>query len=208
MRRPIKGAERQPSGRSAHPIVLIVCGGTRTERRYFEAFPVHALSVRILAEAFDPVRLVRWAKAERSEEARRQRCIAAAVETWCVFDFDPGLHGITADQFQAALSTAEAAGIQVAWSNECFEVWYLLHFLPLDAALPRGEYAGRLSARLGVRYDKAAGDLYDRMLPHQPHALRHAERLLAERPGELPHRINPGTTVHRLVTRLNRSLRL
>lgn len=200
----VQGTERRASGRSVNPTVLIVCGGTQTEKLYFEAFPVHGL--RVIARAYDPVSLVRWAKEERAEEARRQRARAGQVETWCVFDFDPGLHGISPDCFQTALHAAEAAGIEVAWSNECFEVWFLLHFLNLEAAWTRAEYGARLSAALGGRYEKAMG-LYDRLLPHQPAALKHAERLLAERADDLPHRINPGTTVHRLVQRLNRGLR-
>lgn len=171
----VPGAERRPSGRSVNPTVLIICGGTQTEKLYFEAFPVHGLDVRVLAEPFDPLTLVDWAKKQCAAEAGRQGVRRAAnIETWCVFDFDPGVHGITPERFQAALSAAEAAGLEVAWSNECFEVWFLLHFLNLEAAWPRSEYGARLSAALGVRYEKAVG-LYERLLPLQP-AHRHEKR--------------------------------
>ncbi|WP_159477960.1 RloB family protein [Dyadobacter sp. 3J3] len=53
---------------------------------------------------------------------------------WCVYDRDlehtdlTQIKKVNDLQFDNAISLAEDAGIRVAWSNDCFELWILLHF--------------------------------------------------------------------------------
>ena len=39
-----------------------------------------------------------------------------------------------------AINDATANDLKVAWSNEAFELWYLLHFIFLDTAITRKAY--------------------------------------------------------------------
>ncbi len=53
------------------------------------------------------------------------------------------------------------------WSNECFELWVLLHFDYIDAALNRGSYYTKIEERLGDGvYKKNLNNLYDLLIQH------------------------------------------
>ena len=53
---------------------------------------------------------------------------------WCIYDRDAevenkaALSPIYQIKFSTAIQTAQAAGLKVAWSNDVFELWILLHF--------------------------------------------------------------------------------
>lgn len=54
------------------------------------------------------------------------------VHVWCVFDCDAlseddGAYMSKMIDFDGAISTAEQHNFHVAWSNDCFELWVLLH---------------------------------------------------------------------------------
>jgi hypothetical protein len=46
--------------------------------------------------------------------------------------------------FNEAIRKAEELGYIVAWSNESFELWFLLHFIYIDCAIKRSEYIKKL----------------------------------------------------------------
>ncbi len=56
----------------------------------------------------------------------------SGLQVWCVFDRDKGAEGKSIPEgnteFDEAIRTAEGKGIKVAWSNDAFELWILLHF--------------------------------------------------------------------------------
>lgn len=62
-------------------------------------------------------------------------------EIWCVFDRD----SFPAQNFNRAFQLAKSKNISVAWANEAFEIWYLLHFNYYDTGLSRAEYGERLT---------------------------------------------------------------
>ncbi len=97
-------------------------------------------------------------------------------------------------------------GISVAWSNEAFELWYLLHFNYHDTGLNRAEYGERLRVLLGGPYNKADDQIYAKLKDRQPTAMKHALRLekhWIEMGGCNPEKANPSTSVHKLVAFLN-----
>lgn len=182
--------------REQKPRMLIVCEGEKTEPNYFRAFPLATLDVRIVGAGANTLSVV-----ERAREVRDSD--GAFDQVWVVFDRDSFPRG----RVNEAVASAEREGMRVAWSNEAFELWYLLHFAYCDAALSRTTYSRRLSVSLGRPYTKNAPDIYDLLLTRQPDAIRNAERLVASHPDLNPARSNPATTVHRLVAELNRHKR-
>lgn len=57
------------------------------------------------------------------------------IQIWCVFDRDKGDDSkLEQDDvsFNEAIKTALEAGINVAWSNDAFELWVLLHFEEIE----------------------------------------------------------------------------
>jgi hypothetical protein len=48
------------------------------------------------------------------------------------------------NDFNEAFQPASRIGFYVAWTNEASELWYLLHFVYLDAAISRAGYITKL----------------------------------------------------------------
>lgn len=137
----------------------------------------------------------------RTRELRQQNDF---TDVWVVFDRDD----FPAEQFNAAITLAKQKGIEVAYSNEAFELWYLLHFNYHDTATARNLYKEMLSQRLGKQYRKNDPRIYSVLEDRQPEAIRNAARLLQEHgPDHNLEHDNPSTTVHLLVQALNRHAR-
>jgi len=201
-RLPDKGsslARRRVDRRPLRPRFLIVCEGSKTEPEYFRCFRVNADVLKLEVEGLGDhtLSLVRQTCAWMQQDDYTQ--------AWCVFDRD----SFPAERFNAALHLARRSGIQVAYSNEAFELWYVLHFDYHDVATSRHDYEAMLTARLGLRYRKNNSRvMYARLEDRQADAIRNAQRLLdSYGPEHDPERDNPCTTVHVLVQELNRHVR-
>lgn len=181
--------------------VLILCEDEKSSRLYFEGFRLDTRRVEVLAvgTGMNTDSLV--------EDAidRKKKATAAGQpfnEVWCVFDRD----SFPAQNFNRAFDLAGNHGISLAWANEAFELWYLLHFNYHDTGLSRKEYGPRLQPLLGRPYDKADDTIFDTLKEHQPKAMKHARRLEKhwfEMGGCNPEKCNPSTSVHKLVEFLN-----
>jgi hypothetical protein len=172
---------------------LIVCEGKRTEPNYFRAFRVPAdVQVQIVGEGYNTLSLVERAVVLAAEHSYDQ--------VWCVFDRD----SFPVESFNAALSLTRHRGFHVAYSNEAFELWYLLHFHYLQTGISRATYITRLEKELGREYHKNDTHMYAALLPRQPDAIRNAHQLLALYSRPDPARDNPSSTVHLLVEELNK----
>jgi RloB-like protein len=173
---------------------LIVCEGTKTEPNYFRSFrvPKDVMDIRGVGE--NPSRLVESAKRFSQEEEYDQ--------VWCVFDRDSW----TKEDFNNAISSAAKEGFRVAYSNEAFEIWYILHFEFLHTATSRQDYGKKLTALLDRKYEKNSKTIYDDLFTKQPTAIKNATNLLQQFERPNPDKDNPSTTVHLLVQELNRFL--
>jgi len=184
---------------------LIVCEGAKTEPNYFEGFRVPGRVVEIVGAGRNTLSLVDEAirlKKEKEAEAVR-RGESAYYQVWCVFDRD----SFPADSFNSAIRKAETAGFQVAYTNEAFELWYLLHFDDHRAALHRTQYCEILTDRLGHKYHKGSLKMYAELLNRQVEAIRRAESLRADYgASHNPQQDNPCTTVHLLVKALRENV--
>ncbi|AFY69903.1 abortive phage resistance protein [Thalassoporum mexicanum PCC 7367] len=182
---------------------LIVCEGTKTEKNYFESF-----KLKIKAENFnlnvkglgkDPQTLVREAlNIKQAEEKKGEEY----DQVWCVFDRDSW----TSENFNNALQNASIHDIQVAYSNEAFELWYILHFEFLNTGIPRSDYKNKLKNHLEYSYKKNSDSMYEELLNKQEVAIANAKRLLRQYNPTDPEKDNPSTTVHLLVEELNKNL--
>lgn len=124
------------------------------------------------------------------------------IEVWCVFDKD----SFTASDFGNAIISARAKGYKVAYSNEAFELWYLLHFNYYDSAFLRDRYKAMLTPLLKFTYEKRNPRMYEILLDKQADAIRNARRLLDQYNPINPNNDNPSTTVFELVEYLNQFL--
>jgi hypothetical protein len=171
---------------------LIVCEGEKTEPSYFRSFRVPKDIITVIGLGANTVSLVKQG-IERAQEDEYD-------QVWCVFDRD----SFPAEMFNEALALAERHGIRVAYSNEAFELWYLLHFSYHDAAISRLEYRRKLTLFLGRPYAKNCENMYEELEEKQESAIRNAARLYSQYSPCRPECDNPSTTVHLLVQELNR----
>lgn len=181
--------------------VLILCEDTKSSVLYFKKFKVNEKEVVIdcVGTGMNTDSLV--------EEAIRRKQSAASArkpyqQIWIVFDRD----SFPLDNFNRTRDLAAAhPEITLCWSNECFELWYLLHFDLLETPVSRHELPKRISAKLGIPYDKARDDTYEHLAKYQDRALRHARKLATRNQQVYGDRYrNPSTRVHLLVELLRK----
>ncbi len=191
--------QRQVDRQEIKERFLIVCEGKKTEPIYFEGFRVPGRVLEVIGTGYNTESLVDEAiRLKQEQQQNYDQC-------WCVFDRD----SFEPENFNSAIRKAEAAGFQVAYTNEAFELWYLLHFDDHHNALSRTQYGPILTQRLGHEYRKNSETMYRELEKRQEEAIRRAERLLAEYgAAHNPQQDNPCTTVHLLVRELKKNVRL
>lgn len=194
-------SRRTVNTRLLRPKFLIVCEGEKTEPNYFKCFRVNKDVIALCVQGLGDNTL---SLVERTCELMQQERYA---QVWCVLDRDKS-DSSPAERFNTALALAQRKDIRVAYSNDAFELWYLLHFDYHEAAYHRSQYQDMLTQRLEKPYQKNSREMYTMLEDRQPAAIRNAERLLASySPEHNPEKDNPCTTVHQLVQELNRYIR-
>jgi hypothetical protein len=174
---------------------LIVCEGEKTEPNYFNAFRVPKDVVTVIGAGDNTVNIV-----EKAIEIKKYDDFD---QVWCVFDRD----SFPAEHFNKAFALAGQHGIKIAYSNEAFELWYLLHFHYFNTGISRASYMSRLNKLLGFPYKKNSSTIYEELLDRQEFAIKAAKSLLKTFNPRNPERDNPSTTVHKLVMELNKFIR-
>jgi hypothetical protein len=189
-------SDRKVGNRKLIPTFLIVCEGEKTEPNYFRSFPVSTRpEIDIVGAGCETIAVVNRAKKLREHRSYDR--------VWCVFDRDPSKVNNTKQRFNDAMQLARKEGIEVAYSNECFEIWYLLHFNFYNTPIPRSDYGKMLTKLLGYDYEKNSDDMYTVLEERQTQAIKYAQKLLVSYNPHNPESDNPATTVHLLVEELN-----
>ena len=168
------------------PIILIVCEGERTEPNYFDQFEVTNITI-------DP------------------RRIGDYDQVWCAFDKD----SFPNQNFNRAVELAKNENFGIAYSNESFELWYILHFEFLNSQITRDQYIKKLNNIFKSKKDEGFPDSYEKkdpniyriLKPYQHVALKNAKNLSKDYESELiPSSATqcPVTYVYKLVEELNK----
>jgi hypothetical protein len=118
---------------------------------------------------------------------------------------DNSASGHTLENFNNAISDATSKGIKVAYSNPCFEIWYLLHFEYRNTAIDRVELNNILERNYQYAKNKLFSQILDQKL--QNTAIENSKRLIQSwidmQGTTKPVTDNPSTTIHDLVELLN-----
>jgi hypothetical protein len=194
---------------------IIYCEGANTEPLYFDSFPVVTAKVRAIGLGRSKTSLVHQALAMAILEDRDKD-----TECWIVFDMDFDQLKDESEQhrdFNQAIELAKSNGFQVAYSNDAFELWFVLHYQLHEAALTRVEYYQKVSDHWEMSYERHGKGvqfcrtIYQRLLDdpkaNQSLAIRNAERLFSQQEDLPPAQRNPCTTVYQLVSELNKYLK-
>ncbi len=180
--------------------VLVLCEDTKSSVLYLTQFPVDrsVVDLKIAGTGFNTDRLM-----EDAIERKKQAILAGAPysEIWVVFDRDN--HPGYARAFDLVRGHDD---ITACWSNECFELWYLLHFGLRQTPIGRADIYRELghASRLGKAYDKSDGTIYAALHDKLAIALGHATTLYAQNSSDGTRHENPSTKVHHLVRLLQK----
>jgi hypothetical protein len=173
--------------------ILIVSEGTQTEKNYFESFRVNQLDIHVYGEGANTVSLVRRAITYKDVAKSKNNPYTYA---WVVFDRD----SFPKENVEYAFELARENDINCAFSNEAFELWYLLHFDYRDTGMCRDEYKNALTRKLKFKYEKNSLKIFNALLPHLDTALKHANKLAQSyNQNDKYSDRNPYTSVHKLV---------
>lgn len=200
---------------------LIICEGEKTEPNYFNAIAaklprVMVNHVTVRGFGRNPVGLIEEAKKEIKK--RRSDGLPDYYYVWLVFDKDE----ISDSEFNRVidvmpeLSDKKMSGCRsvakwdCAWSNEAFELWYVLHFCEqLGGAVSREKFQKMLedciranTAEKNFVYKKNDPDMFARLERYTPDAINRAERALRrqiESGRKTWAEMNPATRIHELV---------
>lgn len=209
-----KENKRKEAVRNIRQYFLIVCEGGKTEPNYFEAFKkdlpkgvLDSADIEIEGTGYNTLSLIN--KAIEIRELKEKINNRAFDQVWVVFDRDE----FSANNFNNAIFKAEGLTpkIYCAWSNEAFEIWYLLHFQFFQNGMNRNDYKSlierELSEKMGepFEYKKNSYEIYELLKNYgdldQAIAWAKAlEQLFVSNTNYADH--NPCTKVHLLVEQL------
>jgi hypothetical protein len=191
---------------------LIVCEGEKTEPNYFKSFPLNVGSY-VYDLTFDGGGISTKKVVEKAIELR-DSSTQKYDRVWAVFDKDR----FPVNQFNGAISKAVSNNIFCAWSNEAFELWYLLHFYNRNTPMSRKDYkkaieraindklAGNRSKKTKpFKYLKNSQEMYSILQKYgnQNQAIKWAIAIESQHHGENYSSYNPCTMVYKLVKELN-----
>lgn len=192
----------------------IFCEGQQTEPKYFEGFkklieenPIYREMVLIEIEPCQAETMRVIGMAERYVKNNEIK----KGQIWCVYDKD----SFPANDFNGVVNRTEQLNKEnpevqyhAAWSNECIEFWFLLHFAYYTANNHRTEYISFLNDKFREleigKYQKNMSNIFNILMEkgNPKLAIRYAKRIIKEGEGKTPTEIAPGTKVYELVEEL------
>lgn len=190
--------------------IIIICEGKVTEPTYFRilAKDKRVQTVETFGTGFNTISLVEYAIGLIEEiEKEPNKKLREDDEVWVVFDEDNFKNG----DFDNAIdkikinSYCTSHNFKVAYSNECFEKWFLLHLKCSTSASGRKSYYKDLKKLIGKSYTKNSGSLlsvYACIKENIDMAIKNAEILEKywdDQGQDVPSKQKPITKVHHLV---------
>ena len=190
------------------PYIYIISEGTKTEPYYIgaiagkinEKYREYSTGERIMVEGTgrNTQSLLEFARDTVDKK------FPQAEEVWLMYDKDD----FPEDNFDNTQYSAEGRVDKrkycVAWSNECIELWFLLHFQEVTSNIGREQYIERL--KVYIEYEKNKKEIYDILKDKTEIAITRARKqyeLYGEQP---PSKRCPATRVYELVENMRRYL--
>jgi RloB-like protein len=199
--------KKKQNSREIVAYFLIVCEGEKTEPNYFKSFPKKIGKV-VYDIQFDGGGINTLKVVEKAIELR-DNSKQKYDRVWAVFDRD----SFPANSFNSAILKAKANGIECAWSNQAFELWYLLHFHNRITPMHRDEYKKAIESAINektnnkkdiFKYKKNDLNMFTTLNKYgnQEQAIKWAKDLNEKFDGQKFANFNPSTQVFKLVEEL------
>jgi len=169
-----RGKQHNPNFRRKDPfrdpkrLIFILCEGKETEPNYFKAIREKKRRCNAKIEipknvnGTNPKRLLQYGKELKKDGPNDI--------VWCVFDHDER------PEIKETMQQMQNAGLKVALSNPCIELWFLLHFTDAIPYLTSAQAISELGKQIN-NYDKSMQGIYDMLKPHLNEAMFNAKIL-------------------------------
>ncbi|MBI2966587.1 MAG: RloB domain-containing protein [Bacteroidetes bacterium] len=184
---------------------LIVCEGEKTEPNYFEALkkelPIGTVEIKIDGTGRNTISLVEYTIKQKDIASRKYDRV------WAVFD----KNSFPDNNFNSAIIKARDNNVNCAWTNEAFELWFILHFQYRNTGMKRKEYQDCIEQEIqsrsgdkGYKYKKNDPNTYSLLKKYgnQEQAIKWAKKLQQNFTDERYAAHNPCTRVHELIEEL------
>ena len=217
-RRAYKSGKKKVGTKKPREYILIVTEGVKTEPNYFEAikntFPKRVLetySIEIEGTGTSTLKIVDIAIELRNEAKSLYNRIYDHV--WTVFDRD----SFPVVDFNNSIFKAKKSNINCAWSNEAFELWYVLHFQYRNTPMSREDYKKSIETEMrksilnktgkksSFKYEKNSEEMYALLQTYgnEQQAIKWAKNLESLFTDTNYSSHNPCTKVYELIEQLN-----
>lgn len=213
-KKPLKKSEQKPlnqkmmkKGRESigllPPYIFIVSEGTKTEPYYIKEMAGKINSkfynytqsdrIKIHGAARNTLNLLEYTRKQVEKEMLEAQIV------WLLYDKD----SFPEDDFDNTQFSAEGKQdtrkYKVAWSNECFELWLLLHFQDMDSNTGR-RHCREILRKYIPDFEKGSDDIYERLKDKTKDAIRRAKKQYKSYPANCaPSKMCPATRVYELV---------
>ena len=223
-----KAFERQTKNKSKVPDVIIACEDELSAPTYFKMIVAKLIDKKLITQdSFvvakhkhsNPLGVLKDLKNHKSDNGKVYKNFE---HKWIVIDRDierVNGGGHNKEDFNNAMKDAKRLKVEVAYANDSFELWYLLHFDYRTTAILRDEILEKVIEKLkaknphkfaqldeeNIKQENYTKLIFEELLELQEIGIRNAEKLLASYgDNHNPENDNPSTIVHLLVGVLNR----
>ncbi|MCG8318865.1 MAG: RloB family protein [Cytophagales bacterium] len=207
--------KRKTEFKSKRKFYLIVCEGKKTEPNYFESLKkslpkgvLELTNIDIDGTGKNTLSIIEEAKILRKKY--KEKYLRKIDNVWAIFDKD----SFPSKNFNNAINKGENSRpkIHCAWTNEAFELWYLLHFNYYNTGIPREQYQKLIEKEINkaakttdFKYEKNAAEMFSllKKFGNQGNAINNAKKLEERYHDKSYANHNPCTMVHKLIDELN-----
>jgi len=203
---------RKTGGRIEKKAVLIALEDEASSKYYFQSLVKDkSLSGQIIfathkgsqpSQVLNALR--RHKEGDKHKQNKKNPKVLSYEKEWIVIDRDEH------DCFFSTIKEAKENNICVAFSNESYELWILLHFKLVSVHTHRDNLKTQLnkifSDKFQIKYEKSSQDVYLLVRSRQETAIQNAKILMIEhlkKHENIDPSKNPLTTIYQLVEYLN-----
>jgi hypothetical protein len=150
--------ERNQPSKKIKQKILIACEGSKTEPVYFKSMknelrsPTLEITVLDNQGKTDPGNIIEIL-IEKRQQIKYEKGWTKNDAAWAVFDGDEHIEK-SRKSWETAINRANSQKINLAITNPCFELWYLIHFQEHLAQINRDKLVKLLNKHI-PDYDKS-----------------------------------------------------
>lgn len=192
------------TGKNPTNTLWIFCEGEKTEFNYFNKLKVAErisrmnIKVNSSDKVTDAIGVVNYAISfllKNKTDFQKEDLI------YCVFDRDSN----TEQNLQKAEKIARENGIQITFSNPCFEYWLLCHFEYFQTTCEPNDLNNKLKIKLGD-YKKNDSEIYNKTKDNILTAIKNSKKIkekhLIDQIKIISRKSNPSTQVFEIIEKI------